>query len=68
MSDDKKTTGRRPSHTVYFVQDRDSSPWVPIGAAWGHQDGEGFSLRLDLLPNVAGRVLLRTIKAKEAGQ
>ena len=64
MSDDKKTTKSRPSHTVYFIQDRERCPWVPVGAAWAHQDGEGFSLRLDLLPNVPGRILLRTIKPK----
>lgn len=65
MGDDTRTR-KLPSHTVYFVQDRDGCPWVTIGAAWSHGDGEGFSLKLDLLPNVPGRVLLRTVKAKEA--
>lgn len=39
---------------------------MPIGAAWAHRDPEGFSLKLDLLPNTAGRFVLRSIKIEAA--
>ena len=58
------TAKRPPAYTAYFVQDREGSFWVPVGAAWDHQDGQGFSLTLDLLPNVPGRIVLRRPKAK----
>lgn len=35
--------------------------WLPIGAAFPHQDGEGFNLVLQALP-IDGRVVLRTPK------
>ncbi len=39
--------------------------WLPIGAAFPHQDGEGFNLVLQALP-IDGRVVLRT--PKEEGE
>ncbi|MCW6512029.1 hypothetical protein [Lichenifustis flavocetrariae] len=51
--------------TVYFVPDRENPYWTPIGAAGAHSDGEGFSLRLDLLPNTPGNIQLRKRKPKE---
>lgn len=56
------TKKRRPDFTAYFVPDRENANWVPIGAAWSHRDGEGFSLKLDLLPNTAGSFVLRSAK------
>jgi hypothetical protein len=41
--------------------------WTRIGACWGHEDGEGFSLHLDLYPAAGGRVVLRTPKDEEQG-
>ena len=35
--------------------------WLPIGAAFPHQDGEGYNLVLQALP-IDGRVVLRTPK------
>ncbi|WP_084327670.1 hypothetical protein [Salinarimonas rosea] len=33
--------------------------WTRIGAAWGHKDGEGLTLQLDLVPVTGGRIVLR---------
>jgi hypothetical protein len=33
-----------------------------IGAAWEHEDGEGLTLQLDLLPVTGGRIVLRKPK------
>ena len=65
MTDTTKAK-RRPDFTAYFVPDRENAGWVAIGAAWSHADGEGFSLKLDLLPNTAGRFVLRSGKAAAA--
>ncbi len=66
MTDTTRTTNgkRSPSFNAYFVQEREGSAWVPIGAAWDHADGNGFSLKLDLIPNVPGRIVLRRPKQK----
>jgi len=50
-----------PSHYVYQVQDRDGDQtaiWTRIGAAWPHQDGNGFSIQLSAVP-LDGRLTLR---------
>lgn len=60
------TPKKRPDFTAYFVPDRENPYWTAIGAAWQHQDGEGFSIRLDLLPNAPGDIVLRKRKPKEA--
>jgi hypothetical protein len=36
-----------------------------IGAAWAHEDGNGFNLQLDMVP-LDGKIVLRTVKADEA--
>jgi len=38
---------------------------TPIGAAVAHEDGEGFTLQLNLIPANGGRIVLRTPKAKK---
>jgi hypothetical protein len=38
------------------------SYWTRIGAAWKHEDGEGLTLQLDLVPVNGGRIVLRTPK------
>lgn len=55
------TAKRRPDMTIYFVRDKS---WVPIGAAWLNKDGEGYSLRFDLMPTGAGDIVLRKPKPK----
>ncbi len=39
---------------------------TPIGAAVAHDDGEGFTLQLHLVPAAGGRIILRVPKAKKA--
>jgi hypothetical protein len=37
-----------PSHRIYAVtKSGDKKYWQPIGALWGHQDGQGYNQRLD---------------------
>ena len=39
---------------------------APIGAAFAHDDGEGFTLQLHLVPTAGGQVILRVPKVKAA--
>ena len=68
MTDTPSITRKTPGFTAWFVPDREGCPWVPIGAAWEHQDGNGFNLKLDLIPHAAGRIMLRRIKQSGAEQ
>jgi hypothetical protein len=64
----KKTNKRKPSHGIYHVTgEGEAAYWNKIGAAWSHQDGEGFGLSLDYLPLAAGgRLVLRAFPKEDA--
>jgi hypothetical protein len=69
MSDTSTKPNTRPDYTAYVVPERENASWIAIGAAWSHEDGEGFSLRLDLIPDKADRdrIVIRKAKPKEDG-
>ncbi len=55
-------TINRPSHRVYAVtKNGERSFWQPIGAAWAHSDGDGFSLKLDYLPLNDAEIVIRNL-------
>jgi hypothetical protein len=66
MTDTTPKPKKRPDYTAYVVPERENASWIAIGAAWSHEDGEGFSLRLDLIPDKADRdrIVIRKVKAK----
>jgi hypothetical protein len=44
-------SNKLPTHRAYAVtKNRGKSYWREIGAAWAHEDGKGFGLKLDYLP------------------
>ena len=46
-------SAKAPTHEVFAVsrkEPKEKGRWTKIGACWPHEDGEGFNLRLDLLP------------------
>ena len=58
---------KQPTHLVYHVRDNgDASKgfWTRVGAAWQHQDGKGFNVKLDVVP-LDGRLALREASEKE---
>ena len=60
-----KAQKSRPTHTVYVVEgEGDSAFWTKVGAAWRHEDGEGFNITLTALP-LNGRLVVRTAKAND---
>ena len=63
-------TSNRPTHRVYAVKkiSDDKSRWTEIGAAWAHQDGKGFSVKLDYLPLNGAEIVIREPKAKNVVQ
>ncbi len=57
---------KKPTLIAYTVRDRgeDQKPfWTRIGAAWPHENGSGFTIRLDAIP-VDGRIVLTEPKAE----
>jgi hypothetical protein len=61
------TKNKKPTHRVYNVTERGEGKddyWQPIGAAWAHEDGNGFNLSLDYLPLKPGRIVVRTKSAE----
>jgi hypothetical protein len=61
---------QQPAYRAFTVVKREGTDdfWLPIGAAFAHQDGEGLNLVLQALP-IDGRVVLRAPKDEnEAGQ
>ena len=56
-----------PALIAWHVAERGEKKfWNRIGAAWEHEDGDGLTLQLDLLPVAGGRIVLR--KPKEDDQ
>jgi hypothetical protein len=53
--------GDKPRLIAYAVRDpvgeEGKATWTRIGAAWAHEKGRGYSVRLDALP-VDGRIVL----------
>jgi len=57
---------RMPTHRLYRVLgEGEAASWTPIGAAWPHKDGLGWSLSCDAVP-LSGRIVLRRIVPREA--
>jgi hypothetical protein len=63
----KKTEQRDPPALIaWHVAERGEKKfWNRIGAAWEHEDGEGLTLQLDLMPVTGGRIVLRKPKEDE---
>jgi uncharacterized protein (DUF736 family) len=56
----KTETSKRPSHRVYAVtKNGEKSYWTEIGAAWSHQDGKGFNVKLDYPPLNGAEIVIR---------
>lgn len=63
-----KLPGRKPTHRLYRVTgDGENANWTPIGAAWLHHDGNGFSINCDAIP-LQGRIVMRLITDKADGE
>jgi hypothetical protein len=59
----------QPTHTAYTVIKREGQDdyWLAIGAAFMHQDGDGYNVLLQALP-IDGKIVLRLPKAQEEQQ
>jgi hypothetical protein len=59
---------QQPSYQAYTVIKREGQDdfWLTIGAAFMHQDGEGFNVVLQALP-IDGKVVLRLPKTQDEG-
>ena len=58
-----KQTNRKPSHSVFLVEGEGETAYLTrIGAAWQHEDGDGFNVKLSAIP-LAGRIVIRRAKS-----
>jgi hypothetical protein len=56
----------KPTHRAYAVtKNGERSFWHSIGAAWAHGDGQGFTLKLDLLPLNGADMVIRTPQSEQ---
>lgn len=61
------STGSKPSHRVYLVEDRgeERDPfWHAVGSAWPSKDG-GFQIQLPPGLSVSGRIVMRPYTEKD---
>jgi hypothetical protein len=55
-----------PALIAWYIAERGEKKfWNRIGAAWEHEDGDGLTLQLDLIPTAGGRIVLRKPKEDE---
>lgn len=56
----------QPNYRAYTVVKREGQDdfWLPIGAAFMHQDGDGYNIVLQALP-IDGKIVLRLPKGDE---
>ena len=63
----KKTEKKAPTLVAFHVREGKEGGkgfWTRIGAAWPHEDCEGFNVQIETLP-LNGKIVLRTPKADE---
>ncbi|MFK3968605.1 hypothetical protein ACI2KT_34160 [Ensifer adhaerens] len=62
MTQNRKSN--RPTHAVYVVEgEGDNAFWTKIGAAWPHDDNDGFNITLQAMP-IDGKLTIRKMKPK----
>ena len=44
---------------------RKEAIWTTIGAAWAHQDGKGFNVKLDYLPLNGAEIVIREPRVEQ---
>jgi hypothetical protein len=64
---DEKTTKTLPSHRIYAVSKNgeEKANWAEIGAAFEHEDRNGFNLVFTARPLEGAQLVLRVRKGKE---
>jgi hypothetical protein len=61
----KQNQSKGPSFEAFVVEgEGDKTFWTKIGAAWPHDDGDGYNLNLIALPT-NGRLVIRKPKPKQ---
>ena len=64
-----ETNSERPTHRVYAVTKTEGDEkgfWTTLGAAWAHQDGKGFNVKLDYLPLNGAEIVILEPRAEQA--
>ncbi|MDQ0314911.1 hypothetical protein [Amorphus orientalis] len=55
-----------PTHEVFHVVgEKENARWTKIGVGWQHSDTDGLNLVINYSPLIAGRTVVRKIKAQK---
>ena len=66
MATKQQPAKKLPDYVAYAVSEHapdDKGFWTQIGAAWAHEDNEGFNIQLSALP-FDGKLVMRLRKDK----
>lgn len=66
----KKSETKAPALVAWHVRETKNGSkayWTRIGAAWPHQNGDGFTVQLDLTP-LDGKIVLLPPKADDTAE
>lgn len=66
----KKSEPKTPAMIAWHVREGKAGGkayWTRIGAAWPHQNGDGFTVQLDLAP-LDGKIVLLPPKADDTAE
>lgn len=67
MTNETQSNPKYPTHTVYFLKDKEGSEkveWIKTGAAWEHGDKDGLNLSVTILGQSIS-IVVRRNKSKE---
>ncbi|PKP85770.1 MAG: hypothetical protein CVT80_00665 [Alphaproteobacteria bacterium HGW-Alphaproteobacteria-2] len=66
----KKSETRTPALVAWHVKETKGGGkgyWTRIGAAWPHQNGDGFTVQIDLMPR-DGKIVLLPLKVDDMAE
>ncbi len=68
MTKQTNAAGKKPTHRLFRVEgEGKAARWTEIGAAWAHQDGNGFAISCNSVP-LEGRIVMRKATARQKSE
>ena len=67
-NNNSNAAAKKPTYIAYHISEKEGCDGflTRIGAAWAHKDNKGFSIQLDGLMPLDGRITLRLPEEKPA--
>ena len=68
MTKKSSPTHSAPTHIVWFVPERENTPWTRIGALWPTKNGNGFNQVLNFVLLAEGNIVILPNEPKAEGE